>query len=29
VGLKKADGTTPLTLTNPCLSKEARDPMIN
>jgi hypothetical protein len=29
VDLKEADGTTPLTLTNPCVSKEARDPMAN
>jgi hypothetical protein len=27
--LKEADGTTLLTLTNPCVSKEARDPMVN
>ena len=25
----EADGTTPLTLTNPCVSKEARDAMVN
>ena len=29
VDLKEADGTTLLILTNPCVSKEARDPMIN
>jgi hypothetical protein len=29
VNLKEADGTTLLTLTNPCVSKEARHPMVN
>jgi hypothetical protein len=29
VDLKEADGTTLLTLTNPCVSKEARDPVAN
>ena len=28
-GLKVADRTTLLTLTNPCVSKEARDPVVN
>ena len=28
-GQTEADGTTLLTLTNPCVSKEAHDPMVN
>ena len=29
VNLKEADGTTLLALTNSCVSKEARDPVVN